>query len=329
MITTPKSTRIPGNQILTWQQVQGLLANKETLFSGSQLIRQKANIIDTTWAAAKEYYYAHTTAERALIRKTGQQNQIGWWDPATKSITDNPTDARGILICQMYLNQNGMCAYTSTGPHNILDFQVEHIEPNGGDHPENMILVLYNVNENRKRSSMTTFVDRWYRRAIKGEEEFNKWYKDLQTAAAKGQKIKVDILGMTLDELRVYAPTCPKRYEKYLWRNIGMSSLQPFRLTKQGVARAGGSQGNYKEILNTVLYEYLYGDRGLAERIFAICRVAADRYVRGFIQNTQYINEVCEAIELSNHVAVGYNREKFTAKVLRNTYSWPHLSNKK
>jgi len=286
MITTPKSTRIPGNQILTWQQVQGLLANKETLFSGSQLIRQKANIIDTTWAAAKEYYYAHTTAERALIRKTGQQNQIGWWDPATKSITDNPTDARGILICQMYLNQNGMCAYTSTGPYNILDFQVEHIEPNGGDHPDNMILVLYNVNENRKRSSMPTFVDRWYRRAIKGEEEFNKWYKDLQTAAAKGQKIKVDILGMTLDELRIYAPTCPKRYEKY-------------------------------------------GDPGLAERIFAICRVAADRYVRGFIQNTQYITEVCDAIELSKYIVVGYNREKFTAKVLRNTYSWPHLSNKK
>jgi len=104
-----------------------------------------------------------------------------------------------------------------------------------------------------------------------------------------------------------------------------MSSLQPFRLTKKGVARAGGSQGNYKEVLNTVLQEYLYGDKNLAAQIFHTVRSGADRYVRGFINNTDYVEMMCAAIELSNHVAVEYNKEKFTAKVLRNTYSWPHL----
>jgi len=321
-----ESTRITGHQILTWQQVQGLLANEETLLSGGAAIREKAYTVDTTWAAAEEYYHAHSTADRALIRKTGQQNQIGWWDPATQTHTDNPTHARGILVCQMYLNQDCKCAYTGTGPYSILDFQVEHIEPNGGDHPDNMLLVVYNVNENRKQSTMEGFIARWRKRASKGMEEYNTWYDDTMKASAKGQKEKVKILSMDEEELKTFAPICAKKYHKYMWRNIGMSSLQPFRLTKKGVARAGGSQGNYKEVLNTVLQEYLYGDKNLAAQIFHTVRSGADRYVRGFINNTDYVEMMCAAIELSNHVAVEYNREKFTTKVLRNTYSWPHLS---
>ena len=324
-----ESTRITGHQILTWQQACGLLANEETLLAGGAAIRERAYTVDTTWAAAEEYYYAHATASRAQIRKTGQQNQIGWWDPATKTHTDNPTHARGILVCQMYLNQDRKCAYTGTGPYSILDFQVEHIEPNGGDHPDNMLLVVYNVNENRKQSSMEEFIARWRKRAFKGMEEYKKWYDDTMKASAKGQKEKVKILNMDEEELRTFAPTCAKKYHKYMWRNIGMSSLQPFRLTKAGVARAGGSQGNYKEVLNTVLNEHLYGNKRLADAIFHAVRSGADRYVRGFINNTDYIKIMCDAIELSNHQAVEYNREKFTAKVLRNTYSWPHLSNKK
>lgn len=326
------STRVIGNQILTWHQVQGLLANRETLLAGPDAIRKEAFIVDTTPNAAAEYYWQYSTAERAMIRKTGQQgkchdgdNTLGWWDPKTQTYTDNPTHDRGILICQMYLNQNGRCAYTRTGPYSILDFQVEHIDPNAGDHPENMLLVVYNVNENRKQSSMEKFIERWEHRARRGEEAFNLWCEELEKAVKKGQAAKIKILGMTEDELADYVPSCPKKYEKYLWRVIGMSSLQPFRLTKAGVARPGGSQGNYKEVLNTVLYEYLYGNKELAQRIYGMARFAADRYVRGFIQNTQYIKEVCDAVELSDHVVSGYNREKFTAKVLRNTYSWPHL----
>ena len=104
-----------------------------------------------------------------------------------------------------------------------------------------------------------------------------------------------------------------------------MSSLQPFRLTKAGVARPGGSQGNYKEVLNTVLNEYLRGDKELARQIYRVIRIGAAKYVNGEINNTDYVEIMCEMIELSNHQAVKYNREKFTAKVLRNTYSWPNL----
>ena len=324
-----KPTRIQGNQVLTWHQTQGLLANEEILLSGAAAIRDNATIVDTTWNAAKEYYYSFSTEERALIRKTGQQNQIGWWDPETETLTDNPTHARGIMICQMYLDQNGRCAYCRSGPYHILDFQVEHMIPNGGDHPDNIILVLYNVNENRKQSTMEGFIARWRKRASKGEEEYNKWYDDLKQASAKGQTQKAKILTMDEEELAQYAPTCPKKYEKYMWRNIGMSSLQPFRLTKSGEARAGGSQGNYKEVLNTVLHEYLYGDKNVAAAIYHTARASADKYVRGFINNSDHADIMWQAIELSNTQVVKYNREKFTTKVLRNTYSWPHLSSKK
>lgn len=320
-----ESTRITGHQILTWEQAQGLLANEETLLAGGAAIREKAYTVDTTWAAAEEYYYAHSTADRAMIRKTGQQGLIGWWDPATKTHTDNPTPARGILVCQMYLNQDGKCAYTGTGPYSILDFQVEHIEPNGGDHPDNMLLVVYNVNENRKQSTMEVFIARWRKRASKGMEEYNKWYKNTMEASAKGQKEKVKILSMDEEELKTFALRCDKKYHKYMWRNIGMSSLQPSRLSKKGVPRNGACQGNYKEVLDTVLYEYLYGDKNLAAQIYHTVRSGAASYVNGFINNSDYVELMCAAIELSNHVAVEYNREKFTAKVLRNTYSWPHL----
>lgn len=327
-----ESNRIQGNQTLTWHQAQGLLANKEILFAGGNAIRKEAFIVDTTWNAAAEYYFSHTTEERALIRKTGQQgkchdgeNSLGWWDPSTKTHTKNPTHDRGILICQMYLNQNGKCAYTRTGPYNILDFQVEHINPNSGDHPDNMLLVVYNVNENRKQSTMEEFVDRWYRRTLKGEEEYNKWYDDIRKASEKGQAMKVKILNMSEEELADFALTCPKKYEKYMWRVIGMSSLQSFRLTKAGIARPGGSQGNYKEVLNTVLYEYLYGNKDLAEQIYRTVRVAATQYLNGLIQNSTYSTIMCDAIELSKHPHLGYNREKFTKKVLRNTYKWPNI----
>jgi len=326
------STKQIGNQILDWQQCQGLINNKQTLIMGKQAVRDAVLVRDTSWEEATEFYYSFETPDRAMIRKSGQQgicgdndNTLGWWDPESESLTKNPTHARGISICQAYLNQGKRCAYTHTGPYSILDFQVEHIIANGGDHPDNWFLVAYNVNENRKQSRMTTFINRWEKRAANGQDEFEKWYKDLKKASDKGQRAKVSILSMEEDDLRAYLDICPAKYEKYMWRNIGMSSLQPFRLTKAGVARPGGSQGNYKEVLNTVLNEFLLGDKELARQIYRTVRIAAAKYVNGEINNDSYVDIMCECIELSNHKAMKYDRDKFTAKVLRNTYSWPKL----
>ena len=325
-------TRVIGNQILDWQQCQGLIANKKTLLMGRQAVRDAIVVAETTWEEATDFYYSLSTADRSMVRKSGQQgicgdgdNTLGWYDPESNSLTKNPTHARGISICQAYLNQGRKCAYTHTGPYNILDFQVEHIEPNAGDHPDNWFLVVYNVNENRKQSRMTAFIQRWEDRAANGEQEFTNWYNDLKKASDKGQRAKVSILSMNEDDLRDYLFECPVKYEKYMWRNIGMSSLQPFRLTKAGVARPGGSQGNYKPVMNTILREYLLGDKDLARQIFRTVRIGAAKYVNGEINNTDYVNIMCECVELSNHQDVKYNREKFTAQVLRNTYSWPHL----
>ena len=325
-------TRVIGNQILDWEQCQGLINNKRNLLMGRQVVRDAVMVRDVSWEEAEDFYNNLSTPDRAMVRKSGQQgicgegeNTLGWYDPDTDALTKNPTHGRGILICQLYLNQGGRCAYTQTGPYNILDFQVEHIIANGGDHPDNWFLVAYNVNENRKQSRMTKFINRWEKRAANGQEEFEKWYNDLKKAANKGQRAKVTILSMEEDDLRDYLDICPAKYEKYMWRNIGMSSLQPFRLTKAGVARPGGSQGNYKEVLNTVLNEYLRGDKELARQIYRVIRIGAAKYVNGEINNTDYVEIMCEMIELSNHQAVKYNREKFTAKVLRNTYSWPNL----
>ena len=46
-------------------------------------------------------------------------------------------------------------------------------------------------------------------------------------------------------------------------------------IDKDGVARPGGSQGNYKEVLNTVLTEYLLGDKELARQIYRTVRIGA------------------------------------------------------
>ena len=319
------SIRIPGHQILDWQQTIALLDNKETLLSGGNAIRSKVNTVEVSWEEASDFYNSQSTSDRAMIRKSGQQGGLGWWDPVTESLTDNPTQQRGILLCQMYLKQDRKCAYTLTGPHHILDLQVEHITPNGGDHPDNMILTLYNVNENRCQSTMEVFVDRWQKRADKGEREFTSWYADMLKASAKGQKEKVKILAMDEEDLAKFAPMCAKRYEKYMWRNIGMSSIQPFRLTKKGEVRSGGSQGNYKPVLNTILHEHLYGDKELAQQMFHTIRVAASNYVNGKINNDTYASIMCDCLDLSNHQPVGYNRDKFIANVLRNTYSWSHL----
>jgi len=47
-------TRVIGNQILDWQQCQGLIANKKTLLMGRQSVRDAIVVAETTWEEATE-----------------------------------------------------------------------------------------------------------------------------------------------------------------------------------------------------------------------------------------------------------------------------------
>lgn len=318
------------DQLLTYEQLGGVVARKHILSGPAEQIIKQAKINDFSWSSAEQAYSTFTTEERADIRKSGQKLLNGYYNPETKSIDAPgiaPTNARGIMITQMYLNQDRCCAYSGDGPYHILDFQVEHIDPSGGDYPENIVLVLANVNENKKQS-VENFLERCQKRYDMGELEYNKWYKDMKDAVKRGHKTKSLILSMNDDELRTYWQTrSTTKYDKYVWRNIGMSSLSEFRILKKtGLQRAGGSQGNYVDVLSTIAAEYLFGDQDLAKDIYESARLFRSTFLHGQIQREVYAMLTAEVIELSNHIYPGYNREKFLNTVNRNNYSWAHLN---
>jgi len=66
-------TRIIGNQILDWEQCQGLINNKHNLLMGRQSVRDAIVVAETTWEEATDYYHALSIPDRAMVRKSGQQ----------------------------------------------------------------------------------------------------------------------------------------------------------------------------------------------------------------------------------------------------------------
>ena len=86
--------------------------------------------------------------------------------------------------------------------------------------------------------------------------------EECRVATVKKNKLeKARILNMSEHELCQYWLTRTNYdNDKYVWRNIGMSNLSPFRVRKDGTVRSGGTQGNYKDVLNTIAAEYLFGD---------------------------------------------------------------------
>ncbi len=318
------------DQLLTFKQLEGVVARKDIIAGPAEKIIQQAKVNDFSWESAAQAYTTFTKEEQSDIRKSGQQLLAGYYDPLTNTIGSagsNPTEARGIMITQMYLNQDRCCAYSGDGPYHILDFQVEHIDSTAGDRPENIVLVLANVNENKKQSAVN-FIERCERRYEMGELEYDIWYKSMKDAVKRNHKMKAEILSMTEHELCQYWLTrTTTKYDKYVWRNIGMSSLSEFRILKtSGIKRAGGSQGNYVAILNTIAAEHLFGDPDLAREIYKCARLFRSNYLNGQIQREDYALFNMEIIELSNHIHPSYTREKFYSSVVRNNYSWPHLN---
>ncbi len=72
-------TRVIGNQILDWQQCQGLINNKRNLLMGRQVVRDSVMVRDVSWEEAEQYYNNLSTPDRAMVRKSGQQGICGRW----------------------------------------------------------------------------------------------------------------------------------------------------------------------------------------------------------------------------------------------------------
>ena len=320
-----------GLQVPTWEQAIGIYNNSFMKIGWSgQYVPVSILANEVSWETAKAYYESLPSNVKQHVKKTGQpmeqDGKYRYWNPITKEYTANPTPERGIWICQMYLKQDKKCGYCQL-EYPIEEMQAEHLVPEHGDTESNILMAHYAVNQNRKQTDFKVWYSNTTKRVKWGEEAYTQWFNDRQKASAQGQQRKVEILDMSDDQLKKVwqSGLIESKYEKYAWRNIGMSSLQLKRLRKDGTHRPGGSQGNYKEVLNTITNEYLFGDKELAKSIFKKCRAAANDYVEGKIQNDTYVDELCDLIESSNHPWVKYNRETFTKKVIRNTYKWPNL----
>jgi len=316
------------DQLLEYIQLEGVVSRAEVLVSGDcQLIKAQAVINpDVTWQEAKKFYNFLPRKDQAQVRKSGQQLQQGWYNPVTGELDApgrKPTDERGILVCQMYLQQGATCAYSGDGPCHILDFQVEHIISENGDYPDNIVLVLANVNENKKQN-LVSFVNRAEKNLLKGqkvyEREINK--KRQNSVSRKGLKEEIEL--MSKEELKAYVKE--NGPNKYVWRAVGMSSLGEFRILKNsGQRRAGGSQGNYKGVLDTIAQEFLFGDEEVSKDIFSVCRLLTSEYREGRIQNDVYAREIVSIIETSNNTSSNFSSEKLFNQIVRSSYQWPHL----
>lgn len=316
------------DQLLEYRQVVGVAARSEVLLCGSQEKIKQQSILNpkVSWEDAKAFYESCPTQTRNMIRKSGQQLEQGWYNPNTGKLDapgSKPSHERGILICQMYLQQGARCAYSGDGPCNILDFQVEHIVPEDGDYPFNIVMVLANVNENKKQD-MVSFVARAQQNLLEGEVAYQKKIDAKREASSKKSKEGDVIMAMDIEALREYVSAfgC----NKYVWRNVGMSSLGDFRILKKtGQRRAGGSQGNYKAVLDTISREFLFGDRDTAKDLFNACRRLYSAYLNGEIQNTVYAENVCDIIQSSSFVPDGFKPDKLYNQIVKSTYTWPHL----
>jgi hypothetical protein len=319
------------NQQLTWVEATSIVSNKSILITEDrEQILASLDFINVPWEAAEIYYNHLSKREKRLIKKSGQQGQMGFWDPKTKTLTKNPTRARAIFLCQIYIGQGGKCAYSHQSCK-IDEIQVEHLVPNGGDYPENILILKANVNGKRKNTRLETFVNAIERDISLGEEEYNKKY-------ARGQKKKSDnaiarksIASMNEDELRAYIESGSlegnAKHWDYIYRNIGMSSIFKERPNTTSITgkRNGGCQGNYTDVLRTCAMEYLYGDKRLARQIFDNITEAGKKYTNQQIQNDDYIKVMCDNIELSNHINPRYNRDQFTTKRLKNLPRWQNV----
>jgi len=310
------------SQILSYEEAMALVKNKNILLNGNSVITSK----EISWEFAKFVYESYSTHEKYLIRKSGQHLKQGYYNPNTGKLDSPntpPTPERGIMIVQMYLQQEAMCAYTGLGPNHILDFQIEHKDPEGGDYPENITLVRANVNENRKKSTMEEFIVRHERELKKGKDSYDAKYKAKAEANKNSKKRKASILGMSEEELADAWSTNKilSKDEKYIWRNINMSSLSKFRVNKTtGAKRAGGSQGNYKPILNTIAREYLYGSKELARNIFDECCVLRNEYLDQIISLHEYAKK---SVDISSHSEFfDDNKEKMIDKIVKSNYNY-------
>jgi len=314
------------NQQLTFSEIKAIVANGDVLSTADrqQILNHLAPGRKVSWEQAEyEYWNVWTKDERNHAKKSGQQHGIGWWNPITKTLDPNPTNERGIFICQLYLMQNRKCAYTHHDCK-ITDLQVEHVEPNGGDYPSNMLLIKSNVNCKRGNTPLVEFVNARKAELTEGKEANDKKILKSNQTIQTNKTAKALISSMNDDQLRAHIDSGAlkghAKHWEYIYRNVGMSSILKSRPVKtvSGTKRSGGCQGNYVDVLRTCTMEYLYGDKELARQIWDTIVEAGRKYSSGKIDNAQYAKVMYENIELSNNIYSKYNREKFIANCLKN-----------
>ena len=84
------------DQLLTFKQLEGVVARKDIITGPADAIISQAKVNDFSWESAAQSYATFTKEEQADIRKSGQQLLAGYYDPATDTISApgaNPTEA--------------------------------------------------------------------------------------------------------------------------------------------------------------------------------------------------------------------------------------------
>ena len=322
------------NQQLTFSEIKAIVANGDVLRTADRQkildhIRSSAGLpllspeeIEEKMRDGKKMYWKLSKKERYTLKKSGQQEGIGWWDPKTGTLIPNYSDERGEFLCGLYLIQMEKSAYTHHDCK-ITDLQVEHVEPNGGDYPWNMLLIKSNVNCKRGNTPLAKFVDARKVELAKGKEANDKKILKSQRDKQIKDTARARISSMNEDELRAHIESGAleghSKHWNYIYRNVGMSSILKSRPVKtvSGTKRSGGCQGNYVDVLRTCTMEYLYGDKELARQIWDTIVEAGRKYSSGKIDNAQYAKVMYKNIELSNHIYKKYNREKFIANCLK------------
>jgi len=323
-------------QLLTEEQAKSLLDRRHILLSDSEVIQQSAKKKTVTMEEARDYYKSLSSYRKNMAKKSGQQLEQGYYNPI-KGCLDPPktppTHQRGELVIKMYLEQEGHCAYTLDGPYDFLDFQIEHIDPNLGDHPNNWALVLRNVNENKKNKSIKDFVDFWQSKISSGFD-FNSHINQSYKKSANNEILKNNILSMSEDMLKKYVKSpdyhtdikgSAGKSRQYTWRNVGMSNIAEYRIKKEtGEKRAGGSQFQYIELFDTLRDEYLFGSKEASRNKFLQARSVWKKYSTSELQNDEFAEALASIIESSAYHAQTFERDSFINKVIKNSYRWPN-----
>lgn len=217
-----------GSASLTKEEVQKLTDRKSTLIAGyddpQQIVNSsKRQKIEDDLVSA--IYDSLPSEVRAQVNKKGSLAAADYWDPETDA-HGKPTAARGKFILKLFLEQDGLDAYTGL-PLNWSSTDLEHVQPYGklkerAEIPSNMVLTSQSVNQTKKEKSMSEFFEREVDPKASWTDE--QWAN--QSADLLKQAQKVDALQQLVDESEPTPELAKQLGSKYYYlnRKLGLST---------------------------------------------------------------------------------------------------------